>query len=137
MATGPLVNPNTTLDTVEDYVSDARVLLLDTIAPFRYDDTSLVEALNVMLLEGRRLRADLYVHNRRMGGKVPRYSIVDNSLVPLEDQFRLAFLYGMCGHAIARDQEDIQDERAVWFLNNMSSILTGKTMFVPQQGAGG
>jgi hypothetical protein len=136
MATGPLASPNTTLDTVEDYISDARVLLLDTNAPFRYDDPSLLEALNVMLLEGRRLRADLYVHNRRLHGKVPHYTINDNSLVPIEEQFRLAFLYGLCGHAIARDQEDIQDERAVWFMNTMSNILTGKNIVTPQQSGG-
>ena len=39
--------PNTTLDTVEDYITDARTLLLDTIAPYRYDDASLLVALNV------------------------------------------------------------------------------------------
>lgn len=134
---GPLVSPNTTLDTVADYIDDARVLLLDTISPFRYDDTSLLEALNVTLLEGRRMRADLFVHNRRFGGRVPNFQVNDNSFVPIEDQFRLAFLYGMCGHAVARDQEDVQDERAVWFMNMMSNILTGKNRIASQQPAGG
>jgi hypothetical protein len=59
---------NTTLETVADYVDDARVLLLDQVQPYRYDDTSLLTALNVALLEGRRLRADLFVFNDRKGG---------------------------------------------------------------------
>lgn len=130
------VSPNTTLDTVEDYITDARVLLLDQVSPFRYDDASLVEALNWVLLEGRRLRADLFVHNRRFDGRVPRFSKADNTLVPIEDQFRLGFLYGMVGHAISRDQEDVQDERAVSFMNVMANILTGKSIVTPQQAGG-
>jgi hypothetical protein len=108
------------------------VLLQDQIAPYRYDDTSLLTALNVALLEGRRLRADLFVFNDRCGGAVPAYAKNDNTLVPIEQQFRLAFLHGMVAHAIERDQEDVQDERAVWFLNVMSNILTGRNMITPK-----
>ncbi len=46
------------LQTVESYIGDARTLLLDQIPPFRYSDTSLLIALNLALLEGRRLRPD-------------------------------------------------------------------------------
>lgn len=127
------VRINTTLDTVQDYLADARVLLQDTIAPYRYDDPSLLTALNVALLEGRRLRADLFVFNDRDGGIVPNYTVNDNSVVPIEQQFRLAFLHGLIGHAIERDQEDLQDERAVWFLNVMANILTGKNLVTPKQ----
>lgn len=127
---------NTTLETVADYIADARVLLLDTVMPPRYDDASLLTALNVALLEGRRLRADLFVYNDRKGGMVPAYTAVDTTPVPMEPQFRLAFLHGIVGHAIERDQEDIQDRRAVAFLNIMSNILTGKNMINPPQGGG-
>jgi hypothetical protein len=130
------VAPNTTLDTVEDYITDARVLLLDQVAPYRYDDPSLLTALNVALLEGRRLRADLFVFCDREGGRVPSYAVVDNTKVPIEQQFRLAFLHGLVGHAIQRDQEDIQDARATSFLNIMSNILTGKNMIQIPQGGG-
>lgn len=128
------VAPNTTLETVEDYIADARVLLLDQIAPYRYDDDSLLTALNVSLLEGRRLRADLFVFNDRCGGAVPHYSKVDNSVVPIEQQFRLAFLHGMVGHALQRDQEDVQDQRALTYLDIMTNILTGKKILVPPGG---
>lgn len=121
-------SPQTTLDTVEDYLSDARVLLLDQVSPYRYDDPSLLTALNVTLLEARRLRADLFVFNDRSGGSVPHYSSNDNSKVPIEEQFRLGILHGLVGHALERDQEDVQDARAVAFLNIMSSVLTGKSL---------
>lgn len=132
--TSNLVHPNTTLDTVNDYIVDARTLLQDTISPYRYDDPSLLTALNVALLESRRIRPDLFVFNDRHGGRVPAYQINDNTLVPIEEQFRLGLLHGMLGHALSRDQEDVQDERAVWFLNVMANILTGKNLVVPKQG---
>lgn len=128
--------PNTTLETVADYLSDARVLLLDQVAPYRYDDSSLVTALNVSLLEGRRVRPDLFVYC----GDVQTYTtqdIASATTVPVEKQFRLAFLHGVVGHAIERDQEDVQDQRAVQMLSIMSNILIGRAILVPapQQGA--
>ena len=128
-----LQSPNTTLETVTDYITDARTLLQDTIQPYRYSDNELLVALNVSLLEGRRIRADLFVFCN--GGSVPTFKVNDGSTVPIEDQFRLAFLHGMVGHAIERDQEDLQDERAVWFINVMGNILTGRNIVQPR-GAG-
>lgn len=126
--------PNTTLETVEDYISDARVLLQDTIAPFRYDDTSLLTGLNIAMMEGYRLRPDLFLFTPRPRGTrpVPTFTTNDNTVVPIEFQFRNAFLHGMAGHALERDQEDVQDERAVLFLNIMTNLLTGKTILVKQ-----
>jgi hypothetical protein len=121
-------SPNTTLETVNDYITDGRTLLLDTIKPFRYDDASLLVALNVALLEGRRLRPDLFVFS---GNGVPSYFENDGSIVPIEQQFRLAFLHGMIGHALERDQEDVQDARSQSFLLYMSNILVGKKIISP------
>ncbi len=121
--------PNTTLDTVADYISDARILLLDTIAPYRYDDPSLLTALNVAILETRRLRPDLFVFCS--GGTVPAYAANDNSIVPIEEQFRLAILHGLVGHALERDQEDVQDARSQAFLLYMSNLLIGKRIVSP------
>lgn len=121
------VAPSTTLDTVNDYLLDGRVLLQDVIKPYRYGDESLIVALNVSLLEGRRLRPDLFV----FCGGVPTYTKNDGSVVPIEEQFRLAFLHGMVGHALERDQEDVQDARSHAFLTFMSNILIGKTIVSP------
>lgn len=121
--------PNTTLETVADYIEDARTLLLDVISPYRYDDASLLVALNVSLLEGRRLRPDLFVFS--CGNKVPAFFTVDASVVPVEEQFRLAFLHGLVGHALERDQEDVQDTRSQAFLLYMSNLLIGKRIISP------
>lgn len=125
--------PNTTLETVSDYITDARTLMQDTIAPFRYDDTSLLTGLNISLLEGFRLRPDLFLFNPPVGGRiVPTFTKNDGTTVLIEFQFRNAFLHGMAGHALERDQEDVQDERAVLFLSIMTNLLTGKTILVKQ-----
>lgn len=111
------------LETVSDYIQDARTLLLDRIAPYRYDDISLLVALNLSLLEGRRLRPDLFVY--KYGNFVPSFAAVDGQKVPIEPQFRKAFVYGLAAHALARDQEDVQDQRSNLFMGVMYSILSG------------
>jgi hypothetical protein len=120
------------LETVKEYIDDARTLLLDQIAPYRYSDVSLLVAFNLSLLEGRRLRPDLFVY--RHGNAVPSYSAIDGQKVHIEPQFRKAFVYGLAAHALARDQEDIQDQRANLFQGVMNNILTG---LGPQQIGGG
>lgn len=117
---------STALLTITDYINDARTLLQDTIAPYRYQDSELVVAMNVALLEGRRLRPDLFVFNRgNEHGGVPSFQNNDGTLLEMEEPFRLAFLHGMCAHALERDQEDIQDERASAFMKIFTMILIG------------
>ena len=115
------------LATVTDYVNDSRVLLQDLISPFRYDDPSLLTALNLTLFEARRIRPDLFVLRRRAPGEpeVPQFNQNQGQPVPMEPQFRLGILHGMTGYALERDQEDIQDVRAAMFLKTFSDILTG------------
>lgn len=115
----------TALETVQDYITDVRTLLLDTTAPYRYDDPSLLTALNVTILEARRLRPDLFVF--RHHEKVPQFFANDTSEFEMEPQFRLAFVYGTCAHALARDQEDVQDNRAATMMTAFRGILTGVT----------
>lgn len=112
------------LQTVENYIKDARTLLLDKIYPYRYSDISLLEALNLAIQEGRRLRPDLFVFKSTV--RVPDYSQVDGTNVPIEPQFRRAFVYGIVGHALLRDQDDVQDVRGNNFLASMEYILTGQ-----------
>ena len=118
---------NSTLDTIDDYIDDGRILLQDTIQPYRYSDDSLVIAMNVTLLEGRRLRPDLFVYSKLPNDQqVQHFQSKDGTKVQMEQQFRLAFLHGMVGHALERDQEDIQDERAQAFLSIFNAILKGR-----------
>jgi len=117
---------NSTLDTITDYINDCRTLLLDTVQPYRYSDASLVIAMNVTLLEARRLRADIFVYNKLVNGqKVPSFIANDGTQLVMEEQFRLALLHGMMGHALQRDQEDIQDERAGAYNKIFNDMLLG------------
>jgi hypothetical protein len=119
------------LETVSDYISDARTLLQDTIAPYRYDDASMLVAFNVTLLETRRIRPELFVF--RHHERVPSFTVVDTEPVEMEPPFRLALVYGTCAHALARDQEDVQDARSASFLRIFYSMLLG--LAVPGIGA--
>lgn len=112
-----------TLETVQDYVTDIRTLLQDVIQPYRYDDTSLLTSLNVTMLEARRIRPDLFVYTHHE--KVPSFSTVDTTPVNIEPPFRLALVFGGASHALARDQEDVQDARASSFMDTFREMLTG------------
>ena len=111
------------LDSVESYVNEVRTLLLDKRKPYRYKDSEILTALNTSLTEARRLRADLFVY--RHGNHVPWFSAISEEIVPIETQFRLAFVYGIAGHVLERDDEDVQDQRANAFSGMFYDILIG------------
>lgn len=115
-----------TLETVADYVSDARVLLQDTIPDYRYEDLELVVALNVVIDDTRRIRPDLFLGDGTTTkfGDIPSFTAVDNTPVAIEKGFRYAILLGLVAHAIARDQEDVQDARATSFMGLWLKKLT-------------
>ncbi len=122
----PQVAPSTALTTVADYLTDARVLLQDVIAPFRYDDASLVTSLNIALLQARHVRPDLFVY--KYCGEVPQFATNDSQnaeKVWIEPQFRLGILFGMVSHAFARDQEDIQDAKSNEAMQVFNAVLMG------------
>lgn len=114
------------LQTVADYVSDSRTLLQDVIAPYRYDDLSLLIALNVAMTEVARTRGDLL--SRADYESIPSYGAVDSTSINIESPFRLALVFGICAHALLRDQEDVQDSRATMFMNNFYAILLGSRL---------
>lgn len=112
------------LMTVNGLITGARTLLLDRVQPYRYSDNSLIAALNLALLEARRLRADIFIGSRH-AIEVPQYEGVSGETIPIEAQFRLALEYATAGHALLRDQEDVQDTRANSFLAAMENVLVG------------
>jgi hypothetical protein len=104
------------LDTVQDYVDRARVLLLDQVEPYRYPTEDLVEALNMGILETRRLRPDLVKSFFR--SSLPDFSAdALSATVPIDPMYRVAFVYYICGNAQLRDNEDNQDSRSAAMLN--------------------
>lgn len=122
------------LETVKDYIDDARVLLLDQTAPYRYGDPSLLTAFNIALMEAQRLRADLFMLH--YDSEAPFFPQIDTTPFKFERPFRLAIVMGTVSHAIARDQEDVQDQRAATFLQAMHDILVGLRPTVIQGGSG-
>lgn len=110
------------LDTVADYLREARVLLQDGYAPYRYTDQELVDGLNRSLLEVRRIRPDLMIGT--FTTTIPTYSPSSpTTAVDFEPMYRTAVLYYVCGNAHMRDEEAIQDSRAAAFLNKFTAQL--------------
>jgi hypothetical protein len=124
--------PPPNLMTVEQMIKGVRNILLDKIRPYRYSDISLIAALNIVLNDARRLRPDLFLD--RYGIEVPQYEEVNGSVIPIEAGFRLPIEYGVAGHALLRDEEDIQDSRANTFILNYINMLTGQRPHVPVEG---
>lgn len=108
------------LDTVQDYIDAARVLLQDTTnAPYRNPDADFIRALNFALTEARKLRPDLFLGRATA---VPFLTAVGNSVV-FDTQYRTALLYYVVGHISLKDNEETQDARASAFLNKFLGQL--------------
>ncbi|MCK1742181.1 hypothetical protein IVA80_15255 [Bradyrhizobium sp. 139] len=110
----------TMLDTVADYVREARTLLQDTVPTYRYSDPELLSALNMAVLTARRLRPDLFLNLT-----VPYFTAVDATAFAMDAQYRVSFIYFIVGHAQLRDEEDTQDSRAAAFLGKFTQQLVG------------
>lgn len=111
------------LDTVADYIARSRSLLQDSVVSYRYSDDDIVEALNDGIMEARRIRPDLFLSTFRT--TLPVYSSGSTGVtVVIDQQYRMAFVYYICGQMQLRDQEDVTDTRAIAFLNKFSGQLT-------------
>jgi hypothetical protein len=109
------------LDTVSDYLSTARTLLQDTFSgSYRYSDAELVTGLNLALLEMFKLRPDLFIGVTT----VPSYSSTSpTTAVAVDQRYRTAVLYYVCGHAHLRDEEQTEDARAGGFMTKFLAQL--------------
>jgi hypothetical protein len=110
------------LDTVGQYVAQARVLLQDNVAPYRYTDADFIFALNAAMLEARKLRSDLFLNDP---GNVPEYTLVGDS-VDIPHQYRIAFLYYVTGFVGLREVEPEEEGRAAAFMKLFTMKLTGE-----------
>lgn len=111
------------LETVEDYVREARVLLQDQVETYRYSDDELVQALNMGILTAKRLRPDLFLDF----DETPSFTDVDDTAFEMDELYRVPFVYFMVGHAQLRDEEDTQDTRAAAFLGKFTSQMLAMT----------
>jgi hypothetical protein len=111
------------LSTVAQYVSEARRLLQDRNAPYRYQDDEIVLALNLAIGEASRVRPELF--QTYFDDELPEYSIDDDDeVVDIPANFRMAFLYFIVGHNQLADEEDVTDARAAALLNKFIAQLT-------------
>jgi hypothetical protein len=109
--------------TVQDYVNYSRVLLQDQVGPtFRYPDGDLISALNIAILESRRLRPDLWIGVATL----PAYTTPSDTtpVTGIDPQYQMAFVYYITGITQLRDEEFTEDQRATVFLNKFFSMLT-------------
>jgi hypothetical protein len=113
----------TTLATVGSYILEARRILQDEVQPYRYPDADLVSALNIALMEARRLRPDLF-----LGQFDPLPHVAANAdPVPIDPMYRPTFLYYVVGMTELRDSEDTKDARAVTMLNKfLGQLMTAR-----------
>lgn len=111
------------LNTVAEFVEQTRVLLQDTVADYRYPTNEIIMALNMGLLEARRLRPDLFIETAT---EIPSYETDgtdDNTAVAIDQQYRMGLLYYMVGMINLRDEEDTQDARAAALMNKFTTQL--------------
>lgn len=108
------------LDTVSDYVSNARGLLQDNVAPYRYADADLVAALNVATSEALRIRPDLFY-----GATLPNLTSTSDSTGWIAPAYRTAFLHYLIGHIELRDAEPTEEARASSLIASFTQKLTG------------
>ncbi|TXH19348.1 MAG: hypothetical protein E6R03_00650 [Hyphomicrobiaceae bacterium] len=109
------------LDTVADYVREARTLLQDTVQTYRYSDDELISALNLAVMTARRLRPDLFIGVTTL----PYFTAVDTTTFTMDPMYRRPFVYFMVGHAQLRDEEDTQDPRAAAFIGMFTQQMMG------------
>lgn len=106
--------------TVGDFVQSARGLVQDTNpAAYRFADAVFVEALNLGLIEMRRLRFDLFI-----GITAQNFIVVDSTTVIVEETYRNALINFMAGRVMLRDHDDADTQRAANLIKLFHMQLT-------------
>lgn len=114
------------LENVGQYLTEARRLLQDEHDPFRYPDADLVDALNIGLLEARRLRADLFLPIFTIEWFDPSKTAPGTDLdkkVTFDPMYRQTLVYYMVGRMQLRDDEGTTDARAGALLTKFTQQL--------------
>ena len=117
---------------VSDYMSFTRSALQDMVEPYRYADTDVVNALNMILGEIARVRPDIFLdgkYQRRLGkGDINDYAPGPydpvkniNTVVPIPNQYINPIIWGTTGWLQLYDVADTQDQRAAAFLQRFNT----------------
>jgi hypothetical protein len=131
--------------TATAYVAHTRLMLQDTIAPYRYPDDTIIRALNLGLDEMARIRPDIYLDLKysaplRKGdiddGNPGPYALTDivvagdgtytvgkGTLVPVPNKYRGAIEWFMPGWCQMLDYTDTQDARGQGFMQKFQTHM--------------
>src|SRR5262245_36319347 len=110
------------LDNVGQYIDESRRVLQDQVAPYRYPDLDIVEALNIGLMEAHRLRADLFLPLFDLEQFDPT-TVDRTATVTFDPMYRSALVYYICGRMQVRDDEPTTDSRAGAMLTKFTQQL--------------
>ena len=111
------------LETVGQYLEEARRLLQDEVIPYRYPDDDLVDALNIGLMEARRLRADLFLPLFDVPWTDPSGTIDTTVTITMDPMYRSTLVYYVVGRAQLRDDEPTVDQRAAGLIQKFTAQL--------------
>ena len=111
------------LETVGQYMEEARRLLQDEISPYRYPDDDLVDSLNIGLMEARRLRADLFLPLFDIPWTDPSGTIDEDTPITMDPMYRQSLVYYMVGRMQLRDDEPTADQRAASLMTKFTAQL--------------
>jgi hypothetical protein len=116
------------LETVGQYLEESRRLLQDEFTPYRYPDDDLIDAMNIGLMEARRLRPDLFLPLFEIPWFDPTKSSPGSDLnkpVTLDPMYRSSLVYYIVGRMQLRDDEPTTDQRAAGLLQKfVGQMLT-------------
>ena len=112
------------LTTVQNYITIARDLLQDTLAPYRYTDGELAEALGLALLEARRHRPELFIGSQDNVQDIARTTPLATN-VTMDQMYRYPLVLFMVGHVMSREEEEsLKQDAANYKLQFVSKMLT-------------
>lgn len=116
------------LETVGQYIEESRRLLQDEVVPYRYPNDDLIDALNIGLMEARRIRPDLFLPLFDIPWFDPTKTSPGTDLnrpVSIDPMYRSSLVYYVVGRMQLRDDEPTTDQRAAGLLQKfIGQMLT-------------
>lgn len=95
-----------------DIISQARVLLQDSVAPYRYTDAELLVGANDCIKMIRKLRPDVFYGTFKTA--IADYALTDT--FPIGEEYKVAVRDYVVAHGQLRDSEDVSTSRAASFM---------------------
>ena len=125
---GAAISPDQSFATLNDIMQQIRTLLQDTdlsSGAYRYDDGSIVQNINMGMLEMYRLRPDIFLET---GFVVPAFTSGNMGVPwPIEQQWVPLIVIFAAGMTQLRDDEQTQDARAQAFIGSFKQSLMTAT----------